>query len=53
MGEGNVSGKAGQLTQITAIIDLSRFSKRRSITGARLTRFVKPFLVTGKSPSSH
>lgn len=27
MGKGNVSGKAGQFTQITALIDLSRFSK--------------------------
>ncbi len=26
MGKGNVSGKAGQLAQITAIIDLSPFS---------------------------
>lgn len=26
MGKGNVSGKAGQLTQITALIDLSLFS---------------------------
>ena len=26
MGKGNVSGKAGQLTQITAIVDLKRLS---------------------------